>query len=70
MKQQTLEQFEYSETDIEKLIYEDICKHCPKTLRQRVNICFKYGSDQSALDDERYGSRILKGAYVTVDVTK
>ena len=70
MKQQSLEKFEYSDKDIEKLIYEDICKRCPKTLRQRVQVYFSIGSDPTDNDYQSAPRQIFFGANVTVDITK
>jgi len=70
MKQQSLETLEYSEKDIADLIYEDICKQYPKTLRQRVKIGFSIGSDPSDNDYQSMPRQILNGASVTVDITK
>jgi hypothetical protein len=68
MKQQTIEKLEYTDKDIEKLIYDDICKRYPKTLRQRVKIRFELASHPD--DGPGFPTYYLNCANVEVDVTQ
>lgn len=72
MQKKTIEEFEYTPEDIEKLILEDIRKHIAnKNInKQRVNIHFNVGSDPRDNDGPGYARQILQGADVTVDVTQ
>ena len=70
MNKKTIQEFEYTPEDIEKLILEDIRKHIANKniTKQRVNIQFIIGTDpRDQCPDSR---QILKGADVTVDVTQ
>ena len=70
MKQQTIEKFDYSIKDIEELIYKDIRASGIEASRARVKIGFDICADPTDNDYQSAPRHILKGANVTVDVTK
>jgi hypothetical protein len=68
MKQQTIEKYEYTTADIEKLIYEDICKRHGNVNKARVKIRFELATEPD--DSPGHPTYFLNCANVDVDVTK